>query len=324
MRPSGSTNPAQSPASTGFTLVELLVVMTLVVVLLSLLLPAVQDVRQSAHRLQCQNNLRQIGLGLLNFESCFRVFPASGWTMATPANPSGKFTGWRAAMLPYIEQANIQSGYSTKLHWWQQENLAAGSFQIPTYLCPSTPDQPAILAAIAKAPRPALALDQALARSDYEAIQGVQHTSLNSLGYNSVNRFAVMHRNSQVGFRDILDGSSQSIAVVEASGRPWVYRQRRSHLNLRNDQGFGWIDSESAFSLDGSNQDGSMEGCGLPAGCNRPMNARNDNEPYAFHKQGINVLFADGHVEFLSQEIEISAFAARCTRAANEILTDFQ
>ena len=67
---------------------------------------------------------------------------------------------------------------------------------------------------------------------------------------------------------------------------------------LANDQGIGWADNEGPFSLDGSSPQGDAEGCGTP--CPRAMNARNDNEPYAFHPAGGNSLFADGHVACIS------------------------
>jgi prepilin-type processing-associated H-X9-DG protein len=90
---------------------------------------------------------------------------------------------------------------------------------------------------------------------------------------------------------------------------------------LANDQGIGWADSEGAFSLDGSSRDGMREGCGVANDCHVAMNARNDNEPFAFHTGGSTCLFADGHVQFQSQEIDIALFAALCTRAAGEIVS---
>lgn len=303
-----------------FTLVELLVVIAIIGILVGLLLPAVQQAREAARRISCQNNMRQVGLGLLNFESTFKFFPASGWTTTSSTNPSGKFTCWRAALLPYIEQSSVQASYSIQLNWWEGGNLIAGATVMPTFICPSTPEQQPVLSAIAKPPRPALTLTTPLARTDYEAIQGVQPASISTTLYNANNRFAIMHRNSRVGFKDILDGSSSTVAVVESSARPWVYRNRLSKPLFQNDQGIGWIDSEGAFSLDGANADATLEGCGIANGCSRAINAKNDNEPYSFHPTGINILFADGHAEFVAEQIDIMTFAAKCTRAAGEIV----
>lgn len=303
----------------GFTLVELLVVIVIIGVLVSMLLPAVQNAREAARGVQCQNNLRQMGLALGNFESAFHVFPASGWTVASPTNPAGKFTSWKASVLPFLEQANVSADYNSRLHWWEGSNLDTASIPIPSYLCPSTPTLPPVTSAIAKSPRPALLLTKPLVRSDYDAIQGVQPASISTLLYNASNRFAVMHRNSATGYRDILDGATNTITVVEAAARPWVYRTGVFRSSLNNDQGISWADSESAFSLDGARVDGSAEGCGIANGCVRALNARNDNEPYSFHPGGIYALYADGHVQKISESIDLLTMAALCTRAAGEI-----
>ena len=98
----------------GFTLVELLVVIAIIGVLVGLLLPAVQSAREAARRSQCQNNLKQIGLATLNYESAQKAFPSSGWGwhwMGDPDQGAGKNQpgGWIYSLLPYIEQAGIKS-----------------------------------------------------------------------------------------------------------------------------------------------------------------------------------------------------------------------
>jgi prepilin-type processing-associated H-X9-DG protein len=172
------------------------------------------------------------------------------------------------------------------------------------------------MTAVAKSPRPALAFATPLARTDYEAILGVQPASIDPTIYDADNRFSVMHRNSTNRFADITDGSQYTIMILECSARPYVYRAGRARNQFSNDQGIGWADSEGPFSLDGASADGSREGCGVNAGCNFAMNRKNDNEPYSFHTGGIMALFADGHVAFQSASMPIRTFAAFCTRAA--------
>lgn len=306
----------------GFTLVELLVVIAIIAILLGLLLPAVQSARESARRIQCQNQSRQLALAVHNFEAAHRVFPASGWTQSGPGNPAGKFVGWRTAILTFMEQTNVSTLYDVSLNWWEGTNRSVASIPIPLFLCPSVPDQPAVMSAVAKPPRPSLIFQTPLGRTDYEAIQGVQPSSIDPVKYNALNRFSVMHRNSQNRFASISDGTSQTIMIVEAGGRPSVYRKSVYRPTLQNDQGIGWVDSEGAFSLDGASSDGVREGCSIASGCNVAMNARNDNEPFSFHLMGSNSTFADGHVRFIHQGVSLTTMAELCTRAAGEVISE--
>lgn len=308
----------------GFTLVELLVVIAIIGILVGMLVPAVQMVREAARRTQCANNVRQIGLAAHHFESVHRVFPASGWTQPGPGNPAGKYVGWRPLLLPYLEQQNLEQLYDFSQNWWEGTNATTAAVPVLVFQCPSTPTRSPVLSAVAHPPRPAMTFPNPIAPTDYEAIMGVKPASINphlpQPYYSEANRWSVMHRNSRNGFQSILDGSSQTIMVVETAGRPDVYRGRKRRSDLSNDQGIGWADSEGPYSLDGSNADGSLEGCGPTDGCTFAMNRRNDNEPYAFHTGGVNALYADGHVAFVSETIDLKTFAGLVTRAGGEVL----
>lgn len=311
---------------TAFTLVELLVVIAIIGILMGLLLPAVQMARESARRTQCGNNLRQQGLATLGFEGSHRVFPASGWTQVGPGNRHGKYVGWRALILPFAEQQNLQDLYDFRENWWEGTNPAAAAIPVLFFQCPSTPVAAPVVAAVAHAPRPAMTFANPIARTDYEAIMGLKPASINphlpQAIYNKGNRYSVMHRNSRNGYQHILDGSSNTIMIVETAGRPTVFRNGLQRDDLDNDQGIGWADSEGPYSLDGSSRDGNLEGQGPAAGCNYVMNRRNDNEPYSFHPGGVQALFADGHVAFVNEEIDLPVFAALVTRAGKEVSTE--
>src|SRR5208282_2020612 len=103
------SNAAKRP---GFTLIELLVVIAIIAVLIGLLLPAVQKVRESAARTKCSNNLKQIGLGLYNFESANGYLPSS----YRPPNASVRYS-WTPLVLPYLEQGNLVANYEETVNW---------------------------------------------------------------------------------------------------------------------------------------------------------------------------------------------------------------
>src|SRR5262245_12358114 len=210
-----------------FTLIELLVVIAIIAVLIGLLLPAVQKVREAAARTQCLNNLKQLGLALHAFHDANIVFPASGWTTAGPGNPAGKFVGWRPLTLPYIEQENLQKLYNFTLNWWEGTNIAAAAVPVKTYQCPSVSQRTDVLSAAAKSPRPAMTFSNPIAPTDYEAIMGVQPASINphlpnTSFYTATNRFSVMSRNSRTKMTDVTDGTSSTIMVIECGARPLV------------------------------------------------------------------------------------------------------
>ncbi len=321
----GLTFPMRfSRTSAGVSLLELLVVVAIIGVLVSLLLPAVQAAREAARRMQCGNHLRQLGLGLHLFHDAQRVFPASGWTIRSTGNPDGRHVGWRPLTLPFLEQENVRQLYDFSLDWWEEPNATTAAIRLPLFVCPSAPARASSLSAIAKPPRPALMLSNPLAPTDYEAVMGVQPSSINPhlpmALYHNMNRFAVLHRNSRVRLGDVHDGTSTTITLAECSGRPEVFRRRRLRPDLANDQGLGWADSEGPFSLDGASENGAFEGLGPAQGCTHAMNRRNDNEPFSFHPQGANFLFADGHVSYLHEQTALSVAAALCTRDAGEVV----
>src|SRR5262249_16371570 len=130
-----------SPRPRGFTLIELLVVIAIIAVLMGLLLPAVQKVRESSNRLRCQNNLKQQALAFLNYENTHTRFPR-GWTNASFVPPRIYSRSHIYDLLPYLEQEALYRLYNPNLEWSHVSNRPAIQVDLPFLVCPSAPPRP--------------------------------------------------------------------------------------------------------------------------------------------------------------------------------------
>ena len=124
----------------GFTLIELLVVISIIAILISLLLPAVQQAREAARRIQCRNNLKQIGLALHNYLDVNGTFPPSFVSDISTLNTSGGEWSVHARILPYLEQANLYNAANLEMPYHAAENGEIAVQRIAAYLCPSEPN----------------------------------------------------------------------------------------------------------------------------------------------------------------------------------------
>ncbi|MEN1680308.1 MAG: DUF1559 domain-containing protein [Planctomycetota bacterium] len=138
-----SVQPATALRRSAFTLVELLVVIAIIGILIALLLPAVQSAREAAQRMSCANNLKNIGLACLNFESAQRTFPPGSLNVVEQGE-SG--IGWPVLILPYVEQAAVAQEaldlYAESQHAYGEELHVLNGLLLPMYVCPSDPELP--------------------------------------------------------------------------------------------------------------------------------------------------------------------------------------
>jgi prepilin-type N-terminal cleavage/methylation domain-containing protein/prepilin-type processing-associated H-X9-DG protein len=299
----------------GFTLIELLVVIAIIAILIGLLLPAVQKIREAANRMKCTNNLKQIGLGLHNYENANGYFPPVGTTIGGQQGHS-VFT----YLLPYVEQDNVFKNLNIQLPVIHPANLPPalggtntanpGKTYIPIYVCPSAPGRQTVdYGAPANFfPVPAgLAL---FGPVDYGAVTGIGGSFVGLLPQGTASGdTGTLRYDQNARFADMTDGTSNTMVIAEDAGRIDRYEQGRK-VSGAYSSGGAWADYNSEYWVHGSS---------FGAGCT--VNCSNDNEIYAFHSGGANVLVGDGSVRFLRTSVPPAVLAAFVSRGGGETFT---
>jgi prepilin-type N-terminal cleavage/methylation domain-containing protein/prepilin-type processing-associated H-X9-DG protein len=289
----------------GYTLIELLVVIAIIGVLIGLLVPAVQKVRETANRLACVNNLKQLGLALHNYHDTHKAFPPGEWD-----GPPGKNHGWAPFILPYLENQPLANLYRWDLWSADPLNQPAMTTQLPIFQCPSAPEQNRFMTFGVFFP------DRKAACGDYAATWSVDPilVAKGLIAPPPADLQGVLVPNQKTSLRQITDGTSNTILLTEVAGRP---RQWRAGMPGPDQvvQGGPWGAPWSGIILQGSTSDGTAR----PGSC--AINCTNEGEVYSFHTAGANAVFADGHIQFLTQSMSIRTLAALLTRAGGEVVT---
>ena len=181
----------------GVTLIELLVVVAIMGILLGLMMPAVQMAREAARRMQCNNNLHQMGVALHNYHAVHLSFPPGGYE-PRPVWPKGRQYAWSAMLLPHLEQQTLNVSINFHKPFDDPVNAEAAAVVVATYLCPSTPRTSS--------------LQRGRGACDYGGIYGERITGPNHPPK------GVMLYDKALRFRDIRDGTAMTLVISEDSG----------------------------------------------------------------------------------------------------------
>ncbi len=328
----------------GFTLIELLVVIAIIAVLVSMLLPAVQQAREAARRTQCKNNLKQIGVALHNYNTAIGVFPPgyvdrNGDPNSTPDNDQGPGWGWAAFLLPYMDQGNVYDQIDFKQGVGLGPNAQLSQIAMTCFQCPSDGFQQAFSVYDSSFGTPLTTV----AHSNYvgcngwiECFNGACGNPQpgpgadglsGTFGQAGVGAFYRNSRTSAVRFRD---GLSNTIIVGERSsnhspstwtgavtgGRcpAWMATQPPAPYSLPPGPAYDNADFGEALIFAHCNA------THLP---NADFPVYDPDTFYSFHSGGAQFLFGDGSVRFISSNVDGPTYQHLATIAGGEVPGDY-
>ncbi|WP_206028628.1 DUF1559 domain-containing protein [Thalassoroseus pseudoceratinae] len=302
-------------SSYGFTLIELLVVIAIIAILIALLLPAVQQAREAARRTQCKNNLKQIALAIENYESTFSVYPpgrlgcdginhgpCNGDTNAQRVGTSGF-----VLLLPFMEKQNLYDSFSlADPVWgaysttWLTPNRAAVATRPEPYVCPSDTSEPTISITVGSETGPAATATYAFNSGSFGPSSGI------GVQVKTDNNGLFVYKTA-IGRQEITDGTSSTFLAGEVldahtgeSQNIWTQGSRLLSC-LRNTE----------------NPVNTPPGTGITTS---PYGTALNGAFGSRHPGGAQFAFADGHVSFISENIDLATYRALSTRSNGEVV----
>jgi prepilin-type N-terminal cleavage/methylation domain-containing protein/prepilin-type processing-associated H-X9-DG protein len=279
-------------AKSGFSLIELLVVMAVLAVLVTLLLPAVNKVREAAHATACRNNLHQIGMALQNYVDAHGCLPPGSVNDTGPvrSEPVGIHHSWIVALLPHLGEEPLSRQFVPGVSVYDRANDAAREVLLPVLVCPSDPGP--------QRPSDRQFTPQG---ANYAGVHHPVETPID------VTNHGVLFLNSRVGMSDIPDGSTHTLVVGE---------------KLREPDDLGWA-SGTRSTLRNA---GSILGGTTPAGTRLVGPPADRLEVGGFgsaHASMVTFLFVDGHVENVSLSMATSRLQQLADRADGTVVDEF-
>ncbi len=283
-----------------FSLVELLVVIAIVGTLITLLLPAVQQARAAARRISCDNNFKQMGLGLQNYESAMRRLP-SGYVFKKGLEGNHSGFGWGATILPYLEQNSVYGQLDFNIPLFDPRNASVREQHLAVFLCPE--DTVSALGFVA------------MGTERYAMASYVGSFGPPDLDETQEKRDGIFSRNSKTRLAEIIDGLSNTIACGERQNGP--FRKGGVHgLHFSYETTWAGAIREVADSTDDHGhmvlfQAGHTPNCAYS----------DDRDVSAPHVGYANFLFCDGSVRLITDQVDLQVYLALTTRGGGEIIS---
>ncbi len=318
-------------AKRAFTLVELLVVIAIIGVLVGLLLPAVQSAREAARRISCFNNIKQVGLGLLNYYDSNNEFPSSflrneDYSVSTFGGPGW---GWGAMVLPYLEETPLHDQLQWKTRSLSGDPALVELLQstVSPFVCPSCPaaSSPLNEALVSSSTAPAFAL------SNYKGVFGDRNTQYNYSDDNCpfyagscINGGnGMFSAGSDVRLSQVTDGTSKTTLIGEV---PYgINGTRNSSGSIISYRGSVWagVIANSARSNVATHQTlRGVTGSGSPNPAYR-HNGTNSNAFGSHHVSGAGFGMVDGSVQFLNDDVDGLVLNRLSNRKDGEVIGDY-